>query len=278
MAENAAQDARFAVHLITAGLSARETNLLRRTIVDAAPDADISLYEFDPSAVAHLLRSSLITHTAYALLYLGELLPPSVTRCIYLDCDLAFERDITELWRTDLGGLTMGAVDNSSWQDSGLHQRRLGLREPRYFNSGVLLIDLERWRTRSVGQRAMRAAAELGDRLILHDQDALNHALQDDWLALAPHWNVWTIRPGLRADERVVFHYMGGPKPWDADYDRPFQEKFFGYLDRTPLSGWRPWNPAGIGAGLARLRRRTPYLPSVLRALRRSVPVLARHS
>jgi lipopolysaccharide biosynthesis glycosyltransferase len=278
MAENAAGDARLAVHLIANGLTAEQTDLLRRTIADAAPDADVSLYQFDPGAVAHLLRSSLITHTAYALLYLGELLPPSVTRCIYLDCDLAFERDITELWRTDLCGLTMGAVDNGSWQDSGLHQRRLGLREPRYFNSGVLLIDLGRWRTRDVGQRAVRAAAELGDRLILHDQDALNHALQDDWLAIPAHWNVWTIRPGLRADERAVFHYMGGPKPWDADYDRPFQEKFLAYLDRTPLSGWRPWNPAGIGSRLARLRRRTPYLPAVFRALRRSVPALSRHS
>jgi hypothetical protein len=66
---------------------------------------------------------------------------------------------------------------------------------------------------------------------------------------------------------------MGGPKPWHADYDRRFQEKFYRYLDRTPLSGWRPWNPAGLGAGLARLRRRIPYLPSAVRHLRRRIPL-----
>ncbi|MDX1746610.1 MAG: glycosyltransferase, partial [Halobacteriales archaeon] len=149
------------------------------------------------------------------------------------------------------------------------HQRRLGLGEPRYFNSGVLLIDLVRWRKRDVRGRALAHAREAGDRLILHDQDALNMALQGDWLALPAHWNVWVILPGLKPDDDVVFHYMGGPKPWDADYDRPFQDKFFQYLDRTPLRGWRPWNPVGIGAGLARLRRRTPHFPSVIRVLRR---------
>jgi hypothetical protein len=82
---------------------------------------------------------------------------------------------------------------------------------------------------------------------------------------------VWVVHPELRPDHAAVLHFMGAPKPWHADYDRPFGDRFNAYLDRTGYRGRRPWNPAGLGAGLARLRRRVPYLPSVLRLIRRSV-------
>jgi lipopolysaccharide biosynthesis glycosyltransferase len=267
--DNASASVALDFHIITNGIADRDRHALERTVVEAGRGATVAFHAFDPSEVAHFLRSKLITHTAYAVLYLGDLLPPSVTRCIYLDSDLAFERDIVELWRTDLEGRSLGAADNRFWQDSAYHQGRLGLREARYFNSGVLLIDLARWRERAVGARALAFAERMGDRLIMHDQDALNHALEDDWVDIAPHWNLWVIHVGLRAEDRAVFHYMGGPKPWHADYDRRFQDKFFHYLDRTPFEGWRPWNPAGLGARLARLKRRAPYLPSAFRALRR---------
>lgn len=248
------------------GASDREA--LVRTVRAGSGLAEISVGEFDPGPVRHLTRSKLITHTTYASCRLEALLPPDVPRCIKVDCDLVVRRDLWELWNTDLGKHTVGAVLNGDAHDCAQHQQRLGLSEARYFNAGVLLVDLDRWRERDVGPRALAKAAEVGPALILHDQDALNLTLQGDWVSLPAHWNSWVIVPQLRAEDRAVFHYMGAPKPWHADYDRPFRDHFFHHLDRTPFRGWRPWNPGGLGARLSRLRRRVPSVPGIVRVLR----------
>jgi lipopolysaccharide biosynthesis glycosyltransferase len=266
--ENSRPIASFHFHLITSGVRARARDDLARTVRGSDRDAQVSFATFDTAAVRHLVRSRRISHTAYVRVFLGSLLPPQVRRCIYVDCDLLFERDIVELWETELGGRSAGAVDNSKWEDSELHRRRLGLREATYFNSGVLLVDLELWRKRKVDARALALAERLGDELILHDQDALNGALEGDWLPLSLHWNVWVIDPELQASARAIFHFMGWPKPWHADYSGRFADKFFRYLDETPFAGWRPWNPLGMGHLLRRARQRLPYLPSVARILR----------
>jgi lipopolysaccharide biosynthesis glycosyltransferase len=242
-----------------------DRDMLVRTVRDGPRPAEISVGEFDPGPVRHLTRSKLITHTTYASCRLEALLPPDVQRCIKVDCDLVVRRDLSELWNTDLEGHTVGAVLNP---DCAEHQRRLGLSEARYFNAGVLLVDLARWREREVGPRALEAAAKVGPHLILHDQDALNLSLQQDWLSLPAYWNSWVIVRGLRSADRAVFHYMGAPKPWHADYDRPFPELFFQHLDRTPVRGWRPWNPVGLGARFSRLSRRLPSVPGIIRVLR----------
>ena len=256
-------------HLIfNQDVAAPHRKALERTVREARRPAEISVADFDPEPLRHLTRSKLITHTAYALCQLEVLLPPEVVRCIVVDCDVVVQRDLLELWNTDLGGHTVGAVLNGDAQDCAQHQERLGLSEARYFNSGVLLVDLDRWRALRVGPRALEVAERIGPRLILHDQDALNHALQGDWIGIPGHWNRWVILPDLRRDDSAVFHYMGAPKPWHADYDRPFPDHFFHHLDRTPFRGWRPWNPGGLGARFSRLRRGLPSIAGIVRVLR----------
>ena len=53
-----------------------------------------------------------------------------------------------------------------------------------YFNSGVLVIDLDRWRGTDVESRIIDYASTLPDSYLLLDQDTLNTVLWDDWLLL----------------------------------------------------------------------------------------------
>lgn len=266
--DNAEPGAQLWFHVMTSGVSVRDRNALAQTVAETKRGARVSFYEVDTSRFSRLLRSKLVTHTCYAPLLVAEVLPEHIQRCIYADCDLAVERDIVGLWEFSLEGKTLGAVVNGDLEDALGHQRRLGLRAPHYFNSGVLLIDLARWREHRVGERAAAVAAEIGDALILHDQDALNVALQDDWVELPWYWNVWTTSMRLTNDSAAVFHFMGAPKPWHADYAGRYANHFFRYAERTPFRVRKPWNPLGVGAFLARMRRRVPYLPAVLRLLR----------
>ena len=266
--ENADPHVPIRIHVICDGVGDTTRARLARSSQGAHPDAEMLFHDLDPGPVSGLTQSKLIPRSAYAKLLLDRLIPTSVSRLIFIDCDLLFERDAHVLWNTDLGERTVGATRNGGPEETRSHAERLHLPEPQYFNSGVLLVDLDRWRDLDVASRALGAARRFNTRLILHDQDALNVALACDWTPIDDLWNAWVILPDLDPEAPTVLHFMGAPKPWDADCDRPFVDRFYGYLDRTDFAGWRPWNPVGIGALLRRTRRRVPYLPGAVRLVR----------
>jgi lipopolysaccharide biosynthesis glycosyltransferase len=273
--ENARPGTRLHFHVMTHRIPGRDRDALRRSIVEADRDAAVDFHEVDVSAFAHLMRSKIVSHTTYARLLLDSTLPPSVDKCIYVDCDMVVTKDIAEAWEHPLGGHTVAAVANGNRLDTIGNQQRLGLAEPRYFNAGFVVIDVRAWKAREVSRRAVREAERVGDQLVLHDQDALNCALAGDWAELPREWNAGLSISGWLTEEmKAVFHYWGAPKPWHADYDKGFQALFLRYLDLTAYAGYRPWNPFGIGALLARARRKLPYLPAVVRRARGAVGTL----
>src|SRR4051812_28713331 len=77
-------------------------------------------------------------------LWLSDFFPDNVDRVLYLDCDIVIVGSVAALWNVDLDGALLGAVDIPGSEHGVTH---LGLRaEDGYFNSGVLLIDLKKWR------------------------------------------------------------------------------------------------------------------------------------
>ena len=85
------------------------------------------------------------TLSTMARLLVGRVLPPEVHRVLYLDCDTIVSDDLTGLETFDMQGCPIALV-----QEPTINHNRLpvlGLKpESRYFNAGVLLIDMDRWR------------------------------------------------------------------------------------------------------------------------------------
>uniref|UniRef100_A0A1J3ET19 Hexosyltransferase n=1 Tax=Noccaea caerulescens TaxID=107243 RepID=A0A1J3ET19_NOCCA len=133
---------------------------LESLVRSSFPELKFKVYYFDPEIVRTLIstsvRQALEQPLNYARNYLADLLEPCVRRVIYLDSDLIVVDDIAKLWRTKLGSKTIGAPEYchanftkyftpAFWSDerfSGAFQGR----KPCYFNTGVMVIDLERWR------------------------------------------------------------------------------------------------------------------------------------
>jgi lipopolysaccharide biosynthesis glycosyltransferase len=109
-----------------------------------------------------------------------------------------------------------------------------------YFNAGVLVVDLEAWRRRNVVGRAMdyiRSADEPVD--FLH-QEALNAAAWDDWLPLAPRWNVpstagrWFDQTDAAAVAApAIVHFAGRMKPWRMSTGSRFEAAYADVLMRV---------------------------------------------
>ncbi|KAL6270267.1 hypothetical protein ACE6H2_027178 [Prunus campanulata] len=93
----------------------------------------------------------------YARNYLADLLDPCVERVIYLDSDVIVVDDVQKLWKISLSGSrVIGAPEychanftkyfsDGFWKDSELSKVFEG-KKPCYFNTGVMLMDLVRWR------------------------------------------------------------------------------------------------------------------------------------
>ncbi len=88
-----------------------------------------------------------------------------------------------------------------------------------YFNSGVMLIDVEAWQAFEV-VRKIGEVAEKNPPRFTGDQGLLNLVLRDNWAEMHPTWN-WhhtRNRHALFSLMRPqIIHFAGFEKPWDVD-------------------------------------------------------------
>ncbi len=253
----------------------------RRRITAGATDAvQIEwLYAPSPDTRAALLPSGWVEATVYRL-RLEELLPADVERVIYLDTDIVVLDSLAPLWSSSAPRDTTHAVRSGSvpWicGSGGLPWRELGLSpDLPYFNAGVLVIPLDRWRGAQVSARALELMRTR--QIARGDQGALNAVLAGDWEQLDPRWNL----AGGHLDPRgslawftegvdvmtaalehpAVVHFTRGTslgRPWELRCTHPYRDRWFEMLDRTSWAGWRPQPPdMRVPVRVARRLRRT---------------------
>jgi lipopolysaccharide biosynthesis glycosyltransferase len=137
--------------------------------------------------------------------------------------------------------------------------RELGLSSAAaYFNAGIMLVNVARWREEQVARRAFECLRVNAAHVRFWDQYALNILFSGQWRIADPRWNQnshvfqlpsWELShytkdelDQLKRDPWIVhFNYL--PKPWDLECDHPFRKLFFQHLDRTSWRGWRPRKP-----------------------------------
>lgn len=186
-------------------------------------------------------RSLWYSDAILARLHVAEVIPPDVSRLLYLDADLLVREDLTTLYEYDLGENALGAVLNGFAPnrsllitDDGARQIQTGAVPPGHFNSGVLLMDMRRWRAEGITQRAIEMHRRYGADTPHGDQDILNHIFAGRWTPLPDKWNKMIDHPVLgkfgagRMDELTrregIVHYVGAVKPWHAEFpDNPLR-------------------------------------------------------
>lgn len=180
-------------------------------------------------------------------LSLGTLLPPEVGRVLYLDCDVLAFDDVEKMWQIDLGDNIVGAVTNLGHQP----KQRLGIPDGDYFNSGVLLIDLNKWREHRVGEETLSYMTKNAEQLVFPDQDGLNCVLKDSWQPMPLRWNQQPASYSMYKKGKTerslapeafreavltpgIVHYLGKNKPWNYMTFHPLKENYWAYLARSP--------------------------------------------
>ena len=252
-------DDELLVYLLIDQVSPASIERMQRSWID--PRVTVSLIPMGERLRAfdyHSMRG------AIARLMLGEVLPAEQKRVIHLDFDMLVMQNLRPLWETDLGGNVLGCVADPLAEvlppRRGLQRagRNIGWElkpEHVYFNAGMLLIDLERWREEKVGETTVGLLLDHPGLFRKIDQDVLNLALQSRVLYLSPMWNVmdpaaflweWGARyyRGLAPEQALmepgIRHFSGSFKPWHLLVRHSEVERYYQSLDRTDWYGFRP--------------------------------------
>jgi lipopolysaccharide biosynthesis glycosyltransferase len=180
--------------------------------------------------------------TAASLL---RLLLPSVLkdidRVVYLDCDLVVLNDITTLFDTNLLDFPLAACLDfwltgappfgpPGWDVGEWHKflsEVVSLTDTQaYFNAGVMVMDLKRFRDTGLIHSAEEFLGQTNYKTPFVDQEALNHVIDGAFVRLDTRWNVLAA---LAHPDPWIIHYAGPYKPWSCEGRRiaPWNQRFW---------------------------------------------------
>lgn len=127
----------------------------------------------------------------YARLFLANALPSDLKRVLYLDCDTIVMDTIEELWNLDMEGNTIAALMDAF---SKFYRANIGLeKNDLMFNSGVMLIDLEKWKSNKIEEKLETFISKKRGKVQQGDQGALNAVLSKKTYCFEPRYNSVTI-------------------------------------------------------------------------------------
>lgn len=178
-----------------------------------------------------------------ARIFIPYFIPRHVKRIIYFDVDMIMLDDISALWKVDIGDAIIGAVSDTIGSiektiGNGIaNYEELGL-DPdlRYFNSGLLVIDIDKWMENEITEKTIAVIAKNKKYAALSDQYGLNVALAGKWFEISPLWSCFSVNT-IEDPKLIHYFYI---KPIYRSYSYNYKNEFFHYLNLTEWKGFRP--------------------------------------
>lgn len=176
----------------------------------------------------------------YARLNATKYLPNNINKIIYLDIDLLVFESLKPLWNINLGSHFIGACFDSFIEyKTNKYKTNIGLdKHNYYFNSGVMLINLAKWREIDVLDESILWLEKFGDKILYQDQDILNGIFKDKVYYLDSRFNFMPTlfnrikrRKELHTLEKTtmpiaIVHYCGPKKSWDSLCTHIYSEQY----------------------------------------------------
>ncbi len=174
-----------------------------------------------------------------------EILPTNIHKVLYLDGDILVTDDLTPLYNYNLKENPAGLAKNHSKEKYIIHKFK------KYYNSGVILMDLDKWRKQNISYK-MTDYLDKNINLFIYnknttkgsiyrygDQDLINLVLEGNITTLPYKWNNQEkddIKLS-KGEKNGIYHYIGPVKPWNfATLNKyPSFKKYIKYWNESDL-------------------------------------------
>ncbi|WP_188175383.1 glycosyltransferase family 8 protein [Paenibacillus sedimenti] len=225
--ENTADKSRIKIFIIDGNISPDNKQKLRNVVNKF--NVKTTFLKVDNSLFKGFQDRGHVSKECYYRVVIPNLLNKNIRKALYLDCDTIVKDDISKLWSTNLDGYYLAAGEKAFRGKPSKNSLKHHKNSNR-FNSGVLLINLEKWRKSNMSKKVLQYIKNYPKPI--GDQAALNTVIQDKWLKLDPKWNYTTdhliLLPKVKP---AIVHYTRSKKPWN--HGHPLQNAYFKYLRTT---------------------------------------------
>lgn len=223
------------------------------------------------------------SHATNLKMFLPEIFKEETGRILYIDSDTAVVNSLYELEHFNLEGMPLAMAYDSLGKK---HAKEIGLSAcDGYYNAGVILFDLQRWKELDCTGKIIRHVKEVRAHYMAPDQDLINIVLKDQIKKLPMQYNIQpihlkyqqkqfnrTFRPGKyynddeisRALEKpIILHFFrfAGEFPWNKDSQHPCVEVFDLYLSKSPWKDYEKQKPVQNGVVFKMERFFLRYMP-----------------
>ena len=156
-------------------------------------------------------------------------------KVLYLDCDILFMEDVSNLFEIQIDGFAIAAVEDPSYQPLNL----LGMSEKStYFNSGIMVINLEYWRSQKIPNKTLEFLKDNPEKIKYADQCALNAVIDGNFKQIDNMYNYQTgfisIEPNIKIKPFII-HFTGSIKPTNYLCEHKYKDL---YIKELRLSGF----------------------------------------
>ena len=232
--ENSKYKEDLVFHVIENSIS--KTNIRKIESIATKYKCKINFYKIDIEKTSNFPEYNHLTKAAYYRLFVHELLPSDIEKVIYLDCDIVALGEVKELYDIDVTNYMFAAVEDV--KSKQILKNYFYLNVKKYFNSGVLLINLNKWRERLDMEYVYQFVHKYKQEIKTQDQDILNCLFSNEWLELERRFNYDAKHELNKPDTKKItfLHYTSWIKPWSYLYVGKIKSHYFKYLKISPWS------------------------------------------
>ena len=225
------KDCHFIAHIFIEELNVED--LIRFKKLALKYNQKLIFYYVDPQAFANCRTTDLVWKATYYRLIGAGVLYGLVDYLFWIDSDTICCGSLKEIFNLELSNKIVAVVLHA--KQKGMVDERirvLKLKGKKYFNAGVILINVNNWKTFDANNKILSMVKNPDPSWIIYDQDMLNVLLDEQFECLPYTYNFQRLNGSpeyteIPKDVRL-YHYIGREKPW-IEYESEFQEPWLKY-------------------------------------------------
>jgi lipopolysaccharide 1,2-glucosyltransferase/general stress protein len=238
LTNNPSEDIRIAV--LTKALNEGNERRLKQTSVRF--NRTIEIKKIDDSLFRNLQVSERFPQSIY-FRFLIPLLFPEERVALYLDCDIIVNGSLSPLFNLDINHVACACIEDQCGDDIRIKNSVPEVEI--YFNSGVMLMNLEYWRKHDIHSKCIDYIAS-HENIVYPDQEALNSVLMNQVKFLGYEWNFqellylpenqlyltrakWPLVAQAKRNPPII-HFTRHLKPWYNECEHPRKDIFIKFL------------------------------------------------
>ena len=217
---------RFSFHIISNSITDTNKNLLIK--IFKREKINFIFYKFTEKE-SDFIVSGHASSANYYRLFLTKYLPHDISKILYLDSDLININSLDPFWNIDIKDFALAAVKTNNH----IRAKELGLQHDNYFNSGVMLINVEYWRKENAFSKFLQFIKDHPKKIKFWDQDVLNYIFQNKVLFIPDKYN--QPKNEKITKNTVILHFTGKLKPWHIHYPHINRKYYINFALQTQL-------------------------------------------